>query len=89
MPASDADLAQNGDEHRGEAEDEDELSDGARVPSDDGDGRAVPLARIPAGQRGERQQQPEEEGEPSAHPGEICGEGQARRPLGRSIACSI
>ena len=84
---ADADLAQDDEEHGGEPEEEHDLADRARVPADDGDRRAVALARVPAGQRREREQQPEEEREPPADAGELSGTGKphAREASSRAV----
>ena len=65
----DAHLAQHDEQDRGEPEEEHDLPDRPGVPADDRDGRALALARVPAGQRRDGEEEAEEEGQPSAEPG--------------------
>src|SRR5262249_13388120 len=78
----DTDLAENDEEDREEAEEEDDLPHGSRVPADDGDRRPLARARVPARERRERQGEPEYEQEPAAPPvRRPASEREARRSL--------
>ncbi len=87
----DADLAEDDDEHGGEAEEEDDLADRARVPADDGDGR--PVAARPCTSRSARRHassSPKRNVRRPPIPARSPAKGNARDgSLGRSIARSI
>src|SRR5262249_20017242 len=70
---AESDLSEYHEHDGGEAEEEHHLADRARVPADHGDGRPVPVARVPPGQRRHREQQPEEESQSPAHAGQLAG----------------
>ena len=81
----DACLAQHDEQHGREPEDEDDLPDRAGVPADHGDRRAVPLARVPARQRRQREEQAEEERETAAESGDVTGTGKPAAAQTRAL----
>ena len=95
---ADAELAQEDQEHGREAEKEDDLPDRSRVPADHRDGRTFALARVPAREGRNREQEAEEEGEPPTRAQACClrpqtASAHARAalrcpPWGKNMACA-
>ena len=82
----DAELAEGDQQHGQQPEEQHDLSDRPRVPADDGDRRALALARVPAGQRRQREEESEEEGQaaaPAGQPPALAGSRPRRSVPGR------
>ena len=75
-----ADLAEDDEQNSREPEEQNDLSDGARVPADDRHRRVVAFARVPPRERGHREQQAEQERQATAEAGDIPGAGKPASP---------